>query len=301
MGSIPVAGAKGYRKGIPTLYPFFQKEIYMTQNLTSKLPANSPLIRKPFGGLTSNMLRLLAMLFMLSDHLWASVMPGNQWMTDLGRLAFPIFAFMISEGYIHTSNPKKYLLRMTAFAVISEIPFDLFYNSTIFDPFNQNVLFTFVWGLLAIMQIDKIKKLFGTAREQQTKLPFGRLIGALLLIFLISIGAKFTFTDYKFYGYLTVVMFYVFRDFPFAFVCQLIAMLLFNWIWFKGLVTPIELFGRVTEIPHQAFAILALIPIWLYGGKRGRSLGKLGQYGFYAFYPAHMLILYAIWQFLSSH
>ena len=273
----------------------------MNQAAIKKLPTNSPLIKKPFGGITSNILRVLATIFMLSDHLWASVVPGNQWMTDLGRLTFPIYAFMIAEGYTHTSNAKKYLQRLLIFAAISEIPFNLFYSGELFDPFNQNVLFTFVWGLLAIMQVDKIKKNINEIKIPENKKSAIKSIAlSCLLIALISLGAKFTFTDYKFLGYLTVVMFYVVRNFPFAWLVQLVAMIFLNWIWFKGLVTPIELFGKTFEIPNQAYAVFALIPIWLYNGKKGRSLGKIGQYGFYAFYPIHMLILYVIQQIISS-
>ncbi len=261
-----------------------------------RLPTNSPLIKKPFGGLTSNMLRILATVLMISDHLWASVIPGNRWMTDIGRLAFPIYAFMIAEGFIHTTNAKKYLRRMLIFAAVSEIPFNLFYSGSLIDPFNQNVLFTFVWGILAIMQVDKIKKQFASEEKPSVK----KIIGACALVLLISLGAKFTFTDYKFLGYLTVVMFYVVRDFPFAWVAQAVCMVLLNWTWFKGEILLIELFGKTLEIPNQAYAIFALIPIWLYGGKKGRNLGKIGKYGFYIFYPAHMLVLYLIQQLISA-
>lgn len=270
----------------------------MSNTIVNKLPKNSPFPYKP---LSSHHLRILAMIFMLSDHLWASIIPGNHWMTDLGRLAFPIFASMIAEGYVHTSSVKKYLGRLLLFAVLSEIPFDLFYSSTLLDPFNQNVLFTFVWGLLCIIQIDKIKKTLAIWRITEKKAGLVRsAIGSCLLILLISLGAKLSFSDYKFWGYLTVVMFYVLRDFPFAWLLQLVAMVMLNWTLFQGEVTPIELFGKITEIPNQAYAIFALIPIWLYSGKKGRPLGKVMQYGFYAFYPIHMLILYAIWQMLSS-
>ncbi len=274
----------------------------MNKALIDKLPENSPLIKLPFGGITSNMLRILATVFMLSDHLWASVVPGNHWMTDLGRLAFPIYAFMISEGFVHSRDAKKYLRRLLIFAAVSEIPFNLFYSGEVFDPFNQNVLFTFVWGLLAIMQIDKIKTAFKNNKdEKNTKLLIKNIAVSLLLIALISLGAKFTFTDYKFLGYLTVIMFYLFRDFPFAFVLQIVGMVFLNWIWFKGEIVFVELFGQTYDIPNQAYAVFALIPIWLYGGKKGKSLGKAGQYGFYAFYPLHMLILYFIQQIISSH
>ncbi len=271
----------------------------MNNDIIKKLPANSPLIKKPFGGLTSNILRILATIFMLSDHLWASVVPGNQWMTDLGRLTFPIYAFMIAEGYVHTSNVKKYLQRMLIFAVISEIPFNLFYSSEWFDPFHQNVLFTFVWGLLAIMQIDKAEKILKSIKNSDNKKADIKAIAISVLLFLlICLGAKFTFVDYGILGFFTVVMFYVCRDFPFAWAVQLIAMVFLNWIWFKGLVYPIEIFGKAMEIPNQAYAVFALIPIWLYGGKKGKSLGKIAQYGFYAFYPVHMLILYIIAYFM---
>lgn len=73
-------------------------------------------------------LHIIAMLFMLMDHLWATLLPAQEWLTCVGRIAFPIFAFMSVEGYFHTHNFKKYLLRMLVFAVISEIPFDLMYG-----------------------------------------------------------------------------------------------------------------------------------------------------------------------------
>ena len=101
----------------------------------SNLPKNSPLTKYPFGGLTSNMLRFIAVVLMVSDHIWATYMTFGDWMTYIGRMAFPIFAFQIAEGFIHTKNFKKYALRLLGFALISEIPliliirmcFSLFY------------------------------------------------------------------------------------------------------------------------------------------------------------------------------
>ncbi len=253
----------------------------MKTDILKKLPTNSPLIRKPFGGLSSNALRILATAFMICDHLWAKVVPGNDWMTYIGRLTFPIFAFMISEGFIHTSNFKKYILRLLGFALVSEIPFNLFYGGSWFYPYHQNVMFTLLFGLLAITLIDKAKK------DKTAK----TIVKTVLLLVVLGIASFIGFVDYGFWGFLTVVMFYLFRSFPFAWVLQLIAMLLMNLILFEGQTIPVEIFGNSFEFATQGFAVLSLIPIWLYGGKKGKS-SKIMQYGFYAFYPIHMLIIY---------
>ena len=88
-------------------------------------------------GIDSFTLHILAMLFMLCDHLWATLFPAQEWMTCVGRLAFPIFAFMIAEGCYYTSNVKKYMLRLFLFAIISEIPFNLIMGSSVFYPFHR--------------------------------------------------------------------------------------------------------------------------------------------------------------------
>lgn len=253
----------------------------MSKELIKKLPTRSPLTKIPFGGLTSNMLRILAMAFMICDHLWAKVVPGNDWMTYVGRMTFPIFAFMISEGFIHTSNLKKYILRLLGFAIVSEIPFNLFYGGSWFYPYHQNVMFTLLFGLLAIMLIDKAKK------NPNVK----TIVKTVLLLILLGIASFIGFVDYGFWGFLTVVMFYLFRSFPFAWVAQLVAMLLMNLILFEGQQIPLEIFGETHYIATQGFAVFSLIPIWLYGGRKGRS-SKIMQYGFYAFYPVHMILIY---------
>ena len=252
-------------------------------NALSKLPKNSPLVKVPFGGLTSNLLRGIAVLLMISDHVWATYMSLGDWMTHIGRMAFPIFAFQIAEGFVHTKNFKKYALRLLGFALLSELPFNLFYSSRWFNPYHQNVLFTLLLGLMAIKVIDSLKK---NHKAKDIAL-------SVLWLLLIVVGSVIGFVDYGLNGVLMVVMFYIFRDFPFAWVCQLIGMVCINIIFFEGQVVPFELFGKIFEIPTQGFAVFALIPIWLYGGRKGVS-NKFLQYGFYAFYPVHMIILYLI-------
>ena len=114
-------------------------------------------LTKTKGCLDSLTLKLLAMALMLCDHLWATVLPGVMWLTAVGRIAFPIFAFQVAEGFQRTHDRKKYLLRMLVFALISEIPFNyLYYSSPVF-PFHQNVMFTFFIALLLMLGLEKVR------------------------------------------------------------------------------------------------------------------------------------------------
>lgn len=228
--------------------------------------------------LNSTTLRILAMGLMLMDHLWATVVPGNDWMTYLGRLAFPIFAFQAAEGYAHTHDFKGYCRRLLIFGLISEIPFNLMIIGSPIFPFHQNVMFTLLLGLLACRQIDLL-------RSENTT---GNLIKRIALLALILLGSILTFPDYGVMGVMTVVVFHVFRDAPGAKLGQLLGMLVIHVFGYEGQM--LLLFGGAVEFPVQGFALLALIPIWLYNGEKGPG-GKAFQYASYAFYPVHMLIL----------
>lgn len=233
--------------------------------------------------LTAAQLRWIALGAMLLDHLWAMVVSGNQWMTYVGRIAFPIFAFQIAEGFRRTSDFRRYALRLLAFALLSEVPFDLMYASTVFYPFHQNVMFTLLLGLLAIRGLDRAR------RERTARAAALGLLGLLGAWLAGTLGM----VDYGGMGVLTVVVFYVFRDFPLARLGQLACLFLLNMVFFRGEYLTAEVFGRVLELQTQGFALLALIPIGLYGGEKGRG-GRVLQYGSYAFYPLHMLALYLI-------
>lgn len=229
-------------------------------------------------GLSAATLRWLALGCMLLDHLWGTVVPGNNWMNYVGRLAFPIFAFQIAEGYLHTHDFKKYSRRLGLFALISEIPFDMMLFGAPFFPFQQNVMVTLWLGLHAIHVIDLV-------RSRQRK----PLLGAVQLAGLFLLGVVL-FPDYGLLGLLNVVLFYLLRGFPGAWAAQLAGMTAIHMFGFQGLSFPVSLFGSVFYIPSQSFAILALIPIWLYNGKKGVSSPALSYFS-YVFYPAHMLLL----------
>lgn len=230
---------------------------------------------------TSASLHIMAMAFMLCDHLWATVVPGNEWLTCVGRLAFPIFAFLLVEGYFHTSNLKKYALRLLIFAVISEIPFNLTVSGSLVYPFHQNVLWTFLMSLGLIHWNEKTKQKSRTVRAMVAT-------GSVLLGCIVGL---ITFTDYLHGGILTVLAFYFFRQRSWVNrIMQLTWLAIINLEILGGLSYEITLFGSTFFFPQQGFALLALVPIWLYRGNPGLRSPVL-KWTNYFFYPVHLLIL----------
>lgn len=230
---------------------------------------------------TSLSLHILAMVLMLCDHLWGTIIPGNDWLTCVGRLAFPIFAFLLVQGYTHTRNLRKYVLRLLLFAVLSEIPFNLAMGSRLLYPLHQNVLWSFLISIGLIHWNEKVR----------TKRIWLRLLIALLTFLIAYIGGLLTMVDYYHAGILTVLVFYFFRHKKWwCYLGQFICLWYINMEMLGGIGYEIQLFGQTHFIARQGFALLALIPIWLYRGKQGYHSKPL-QYLNYAFYPAHLLIL----------
>ena len=237
--------------------------------------------------INSNTLKILAMIFMLVDHMWGTIIPENNWMTMIGRLSFPIFAFLIVEGFTHTSDLKKYLKRLFIFALLSEIPFNLAFTDSIFYPFHQNVMFTLLLGVLCISEIEKIKN----NKNLKTGI-FSALKIALYLSF-----AMFGFVDYGVIGIFVIIAFYIFKDFKLAWLGQLISLIMIFIVWFEGQMILVNIFSIECEFPIQGIGVLSLIFIWLYNGERGVK-NKFIQYAFYAFYPVHLLVLYSIYHLM---
>lgn len=182
----------------------------------------------------------------------------------IGRLGFPIFCFLLIEGFLHTRNVWKYAFRLFLFALISEIPFNLaFIGSTFYDGY-QNVFFTLFLGLFALIAIQFIEKKLTT----HVWLRYLLIVPVTILFMII---ANFLKTDYSAMGVLTIVIMYILRN---------------NRAW--------EMVGGCATLTVMSFseitAFFTLIPISKYNGERGLSL----KYIFYAFYPVHLLILYLI-------
>lgn len=226
-------------------------------------------------------LHIIAMFFMLLDHMWATVTPGYDWMTCLGRLAFPIFAFMISEGYFHTHDFKAYLKRLLIFALISEIPFDLMYGASVFYPYHQNVLWNFIIALLGIRTIEK-------AKESGKK--WLHILAAVLVTSLCALIAQLSMVDLYGQGNLIIFTFYFFHGKKWWNYVGIFLVMYYLNVEIGGLCYIIDIFGHKFEVVRQSFAMFSLIPIWLYRGRRGHS-SKAFQYFCYAFYPLHIAVL----------
>lgn len=238
-------------------------------------------------------LKIIAIITMLIDHTGAVLFPEPQyfWLRIIGRLSFPIFVFLLVEGFNHTRNVKKYLARLGIFALLSDIPFNLaFYNSfnsgsdiridlpaafksaDAFKTFlikmisHQNIFFTLFLGLLAIYLMSLIEVKF---RKQ---IFMSNLLDAIITL-VFSFVAILLRTDYDMFGILLIVAFYLFRGSKAILALSLITL---------SLALPdysIELIG-----------LFSLIPIAFYNGQKGRNI----KYLFYAFYPVHLLILFLI-------
>ncbi len=205
--------------------------------------------------MTVFVLKLFALVTMIIDHTGAVLFPQFRWMRYVGRLSFPIYAFLISEGFVHTRSVNKFLTRLLVFALISEVPYDLAFNGTISFINDMNVFFTLFLGLLALALVDYF--VYSTFLQCACVAALGAL-------------AQFLYTDYRFIGVCLIVSFYLFRD-----------RLSFKIAGASNALIPFS-----SNI--EGMALVSLVPICLYNGKQGRFKWK---YFFYAIYPVHLLIL----------
>ena len=209
-------------------------------------------------------LKTLALIFMIIDHYGAIFQDGIDIYRIIGRLAFPIYCFLLVEGYTHTKDIKKYAKRLLIFAIISEIPFDLaFYNGL--SLLHQNIFFTLLIGLVMIYFLDNQER-YNTSKAK----IFG--IGILTAIFLS--------VDYSFIGIIYILVFYYTKELPKLERLGKVALVLF-------------LINLITFGFPQQYALLALPIIYLYNGKLGPN-NKFLQTIFYIAYPLHLLVFYLI-------
>lgn len=183
----------------------------------------------------------------------------------IGRIAFPIFAFQITEGYIHTKNLKQYFLRLGIFALISQIPFMIFLNSIGINKFTLNIFFTLILGLLCITIYDKSKN---------------KSLG-ILLVLLLMILSELLKCDYGYYGIALTFLFYLFKNKK-SYMNISVTFLIIVKYFIDYINKP-----HIYQIYLAIGTILSLLFINLYNNKKGKNI----KYLLYIFYPLHLIIL----------
>ena len=206
-------------------------------------------------------LKIIAIVTMFLDHYYR-IIGGPEWLSMLGRLAFPIFAFSISEGYSHTKNVNKYLMRLLNFAIIIQLP-----NFLGLQEYPLNIFFTLALGLFCLEVLDNNK--------------INIVVRYIILLYLCFFAEKIDL-DYGAYGIILIVLFSKLKNNK---VNIFIGFLALNLVILK--------IGNLTEI--QIYSMLSLIPIFLYNGKKGYGM----KYLFYLFYPLHFIFLYTLNELLG--
>ena len=213
--------------------------------------------------MSSFVLKILACVFMFIGHI-PFVFPDTVIPCILvGKLAFPIFAFLVSEGYVHTHNLKKYLMRLLVLAVISQLPAFLLFNS---NSLYLNIFFTLALGLISIRFFDKIRN------------KYFRIVPVIVL----SAVSELLGCDFGAIGVLMITCFYVFRTNKVGIVLSetlimvaLFAQKLYNYPALNSTIIRYILLQFL-------FTIVSLIFIIFYNGKRGKDTRKV-KLGFYFF------------------
>lgn len=233
--------------------------------------------------MSSFVLKIIAMVTMLIDHLGDSIFNYANFMNIIGRIAFPIFAFQISEGYIHTKNLKKYFLRLFVFALISQAPFMLFL-SMFSSEFTLNIFFTLFLGLLSIHCYNLVcSSNFTLFKNNKLDNIIKKSFGIFTAIF-IGILAEVTHCDYGFFGIAIIFIFYALKNHKVW--CTLVYIICCILKYAKQLIFSYHIYYLLFCL----FTILPIIFINLYNKKQGRKI----KYLLYIFYPAHLLILYIL-------
>jgi len=229
------------------------------------------------------MLKILACLLMLTDHIGLTFFPNDLWIRIIGRLAMPIFAYAIARGAYYTHDRKKYILRMAILAVVSQVPFAFLVKSSLLG--DLNICFTWLFTLL-IIELWENKNLL-----KSLKYIF---IGIIILITI------FVRMDYGLYAVLLALLFYQFDIRTKRFI---MIPLLYVIISFVPIATDLLQNFSMSNLPTymfeaaiEFFSILSLIII-RYLGPYDKKL-KINKYVFYYFYPVHIAIIVLVAHFL---
>ena len=211
-------------------------------------------------------LKIIACITMFLDHIrYANPMFSNVIFQNLGRISFPLYAFMITEGYKHTSDIKKYYKRLIILAIVSQIPFMLF-RKLVGEWKLLNIIFTLLLGMLCITVCEKNKK----------------SILALCISACIIVLGNIIKVDYGWYGVAMVFIFYLGKE------NKYILSILYTILTYSYFV-----YRKINIMEHKVYFACFFIPlilVLLYNGKKGKDMKKF----FYAFYPVSLIVVYLV-------
>lgn len=212
-------------------------------------------------------LKLIAALTMLTDHIGTVFFPHVWLLRAIGRMAFPIYCFLLAEGAAHTKDPRRYGLRLLLGALLSEIPYDfLFYGGLTWH--HQSVMLTLLFGFLMLQWMKRS--------------------GKVLPVLLCAAAAELLNTDYGGLGVVLIWMFAIREQLPGKWVMLAIFMAAVFYLMPTSHFTVFSL-----TLPTQLLGLGSLLPIALYSGQK-QSRSPVIQWGFYLFYPVHLLLLFWI-------
>jgi len=221
-------------------------------------------------------LKIIACFSMLMDHLGYVIIGSTSFLNCIGRLAFPIFAFQLTEGFAHTKNLKKYFLRLLIFACLSQIPFMLF-TSIFTQEIIINIIFVLLFGLLFMTVYDKYNKILGFV--------FGIILAVL---------ANLLNFDYGWYSIAIIMIFHIFRRHKILMSLSFIIATFTKYIVpivDLGIFTLLNLFTTINLYSLLCISTcLSLIFIFFYNNKKGPD----SKYFLYVFYPVHLIMLYLL-------
>lgn len=240
-------------------------------------------------GFSSNALKIIAMISMVIDHIGFVFFPQCIILRYIGRIAFPIYCFLLVEGFFYTHNVYKYMARLFSFAIISEIPFNLGLYNTLIYTGNTNVFFTLFIGLAVIFCAQVIYR-------KTNDRSMGMICAVVGMVLAYKIRC-----DYSYTGILMIYVFYLMREGRISgteqsrnratmIMCLLITMIM---LMHKGYI--------------ENYGVFALVFILLYSGKKTGGLwdklhmnkcNTLMKYVFYAFYPVHLFVIYILRSFV---
>ncbi len=274
--------------------------------------------------LSGAVLKNMAYLSMFIDHFFASLFEVYIWRNwsdgqdvsgllliqtagrAVGRIAFILFAFLLVEGFVYTHDRRRYILRLSLLAVLSELPFDLnFYGVGVY-PAHQNIFFTLTDGMLVLSAWEWARGRIGALRAKEGDAGDGARHGKVWLYRLAQFGALllgcgvayFLQFDYCHMGVLLIFVFYILRDLPVSVKILPVACVMYfgdfsvNWLYNIRLWDGYYTAGELLRFSmSEMWGLAAFVPIALYNGSKGRQLPKKF---YYAFYPVHLLFLFGL-------